>query len=192
MALGMLIVIVAGHIDLSVGSVMGFIGALAAVMVVNWDVSIGVTMATCVAVGALIGGAQGYWIAYWKIPSFIVTLAGMLVFRGLSLWLLEGQSVGPFPRDFQVIATGFVPDILPGSEAFKSLFGTRNFNVLAFATGLIAAASGPACASARITRPTGSRTSRAPFSSREPPSSHSRWSSCSTNWPRFAACPTCF
>jgi putative multiple sugar transport system permease protein len=140
MALGMLIVIVAGHIDLSVGSVMGFIGALAAVMVVNWDVSIGVTMATCVAVGALIGGAQGYWIAYWKIPSFIVTLAGMLVFRGLSLWLLEGQSVGPFPRDFQVIATGFVPDILPGSEAFKSLFGTRNFNVLAFATGLIAAA----------------------------------------------------
>ena len=140
MALGMLIVIVAGHIDLSVGSVMGFIGALAAVMIVNLEMSIGVTMIACVAMGAVIGAAQGYWVAYWGIPSFIVTLAGMLVFRGLSLWLLEGQSVGPFPREFQVIATGFVPDILPGSEAMKSLFGTRNFNVLAFATGIIAAA----------------------------------------------------
>jgi putative multiple sugar transport system permease protein len=139
MALGMLIVIVAGHIDLSVGSVMGFIGALAAVMIVNWEMSIGVTMITCVVVGAVIGGAQGYWIAYWKIPSFIVTLAGMLVFRGLSLWLLEGQSVGPFPREFQVIANGFVPDVLPGGDAFKALFGTRNFNMLAFATGLVAA-----------------------------------------------------
>ncbi|WP_112322151.1 multiple monosaccharide ABC transporter permease [Oceanibium sediminis] len=139
MALGMLIVIVAGHIDLSVGSVMGFIGALAAVMIVNWDMSIGVTMATCIVVGALIGGAQGYWIAYWKIPSFIVTLAGMLVFRGLSLWLLEGQSVGPFPREFQVIATGFVPDILPGGEVMKGLLDARNFNVLAFAMGIVAA-----------------------------------------------------
>ncbi len=140
MALGMLIVIVAGHIDLSVGSVMGFIGALAAVMIVNLEMPIGVTMIVCVAMGAVIGAAQGYWVAYWGIPSFIVTLAGMLVFRGLSLWLLEGQSIGPFPREFQVIATGFVPDILPGSEAMKSIFGTRNFNVLAFATGIIAAA----------------------------------------------------
>ncbi|MGS4947280.1 multiple monosaccharide ABC transporter permease [Meridianimarinicoccus sp. RP-17] len=140
MALGMLIVIVAGHIDLSVGSVMGFIGALAAVMIVNWEMSIGITMLTCVVVGGIIGGAQGYWVAYWKIPSFIVTLAGMLVFRGLSLWLLEGQSVGPFPREFQVIANGFVPDILPGGDTLGALVGARNFNVLAFCTGLIAAA----------------------------------------------------
>lgn len=140
MALGMLIVIVAGHIDLSVGSVMGFIGALAAVMVVNFDMSIYLTMLVCVVVGGIIGGAQGYWIAYWKIPSFIVTLAGMLVFRGLSLWLLEGQSVGPFPREFQIIATGFVPDILPGGESLADAFGVRNLNVLALCVGLIAAA----------------------------------------------------
>lgn len=139
MALGMLVVIVAGHIDLSVGSVMGFVGALAAVMIVNYEISMSVTMLTCVVVGAIIGGAQGYWIAYWKIPSFIVTLAGMLVFRGLSLWLLEGQSVGPFPREFQIISTGFVPDILPGGEVFKGLFAVRNFNMLAFATGIVAA-----------------------------------------------------
>jgi ABC-type xylose transport system permease subunit len=99
MALGMLLVIVAGHIDLSVGSVVGFIGALAAVMMVNWEWSIYLTIPACLLVGILIGAAQGYWIAYWKHPSFIVTLAGMLVFRGASLWLLEGQSVGPFPRN---------------------------------------------------------------------------------------------
>ena len=86
MALGMLIVIVSGNIDLSVGSVMGFIGALAAVMIVNYDVPVLLTIVACLVAGGIIGAAQGYWIAYWKIPSFIVTLAGMLVFRGLSLW----------------------------------------------------------------------------------------------------------
>ncbi len=99
MALGMLIVIVSGNIDLSVGSVMGFIGALAAVMIVNYGQSPYITMIVCLAIGGLIGAAQGYWVAYWKIPSFIVTLAGMLVFRGLSLWLLEGQSVGRSRRN---------------------------------------------------------------------------------------------
>lgn len=139
MALGMLIVIVSGNIDLSVGSVMGFVGALAAVMIVNWDQSLLVTAVVCVAVGALIGAAQGYWIAYWSIPSFIVTLAGMLVFRGLSLWLLGGESVGPFPREFQSIASGFVPDLFPGGAAMAELFGLRNFNMLSFVVGLIAA-----------------------------------------------------
>ena len=129
MALGMLVVIVAGHIDLSVGSVMGFIGALAAVMIVNWDWSVGMTLPVCLVVGALIGAWQGYWVAYWKIPSFIVTLAGMLVFRGMSLWLLEGQSVGPFPKSFQLLSTGFIPDIL----------GIGRPNGTALAAGVIAA-----------------------------------------------------
>lgn len=128
MALGMLIVIVGGHIDLSVGSVMGFVGALAAVMIVNLDVPVFVAIPVCLVVGGLIGAAQGYWVAYWKIPSFIVTLAGMLVFRGLSLWLLEGQSVGPFPKSFQLLSTGFVPD----------LFGVDRPNVTALAVGVIA------------------------------------------------------
>ncbi len=141
MALGMLIVIVAGHIDLSVGSVMGFVGALAAVMIVEFDQSTGVTMLVCIIAGGLIGAAQGYWIAYWKIPSFIVTLAGMLVFRGASLWLLEGQSLGPFPREFQMIANGFVPDIFPEGfgAAFADLLGERRVNMLALLTGVIAA-----------------------------------------------------
>ena len=129
MALGMLIVIVGGHIDLSVGSVMGFIGALSAVMIVNADIPVGVTIPVCLLVGGLIGAAQGYWVAYWKIPSFIVTLAGMLVFRGLSLWLLEGQSVGPFPKSFELLSTGFVPDIV----------GVNRPNVTALIAGALAA-----------------------------------------------------
>jgi putative multiple sugar transport system permease protein len=112
MALGMLLVIVSGHIDLSVGSVMGFVGALAAVMIVTWGMPVWAAMAICLVMGMAIGAVQGYFVAYWKIPSFIVTLAGMLVFRGLSLWLLAGQSVGPFPANFQLLSTGFIPDIL--------------------------------------------------------------------------------
>ncbi|MBO6718894.1 MAG: sugar ABC transporter permease [Rhizobiaceae bacterium] len=142
MALGMLIVIVSGNIDLSVGSVMGFIGALAAVMMVQLDAPMLVTVVSCLIVGGFIGAAQGYWVAYWKIPSFIVTLAGMLVFRGLSLWLLEGQSVGPFPREFQVIANGFVPDIFPASwsASLASAFGERQVNILALVAGIASAA----------------------------------------------------
>ncbi|SDX06709.1 multiple monosaccharide ABC transporter permease [Roseicitreum antarcticum] len=141
MALGMLIVIVSGNIDLSVGSVMGFIGALAAVLIVNFDVHMALAMAICLITGGLIGAAQGYFVAMWKIPSFIVTLAGMLVFRGLSLWLLEGQSVGPFPREFQLLSTGFVMDIFPAfmGEYLAGVFGTRNFNVLSFTLGVVAA-----------------------------------------------------
>lgn len=142
MALGMLIVIVAGHIDLSVGSVMGFIGALAAVLIITMDMPMLPAVVICLVVGGLIGAVQGYWIAYWRIPSFIVTLAGMLVFRGLSLWLLKGQSLGPFPREFQVIATGFVPDIFPPAlgETLALLFNERNINVLALVTGIVTAA----------------------------------------------------
>ena len=110
MALGMLLVIVAGHIDLSVGSVVGFTGAVAAVLTVNMDWPVIAVVPTCLLVGLCIGAAQGYWVAYWRIPSFIVTLAGMLVFRGLTLWLLAGQNVGPFPKSFQSLSTGFIPD----------------------------------------------------------------------------------
>lgn len=129
MAIGMLLVIVAGHIDLSVGSVVGFIGALAAVMSVNYDLPTLIVVPVCLVAGLIIGAVQGYWVAYWKIPAFIVTLAGMLVFRGLTLALLEGQSIGPFPKSFQLLSTGFIPDI----------FGIKRPNVTAIALGVLAA-----------------------------------------------------
>lgn len=114
MALGMLMVIVAGHIDLSVGSVCGFIGALAAVLMVQYDWHFVPASLVCLLCGALIGGVQGWFVAFFRIPSFIVTLAGMLVFKGLALALLQGQSVGPFPDSFQMLSSGFMPDLLSG------------------------------------------------------------------------------
>ncbi|MBV7565291.1 multiple monosaccharide ABC transporter permease [Pseudomonas sp. sia0905] len=130
MALGMLLVIVSGHIDLSVGSVVGFVGAAAAVMMVQWGWSTSLVVPVCLLMGCLIGAAQGYWIAYWQIPSFIVTLAGMLVFRGLTLAVLDGQSIGPFSSSFQLMSNGFIPDI----------FGVKRPNVTALVLGVFAAA----------------------------------------------------
>ena len=118
MALGMLMVIVSGHIDLSVGSVAGFVGALAAVMMVNYHVPIAIAAVLCLVAGGLIGAAQGFWVAYFKIPSFIVTLAGMLVFKGAMLAVLAGQSVGPFPVIFQRLSSGFVPEFILGQDDF--------------------------------------------------------------------------
>ena len=128
MALGMLLIIVAGHIDLSVGSVSGFIGAVAAVMMVNWDMNPLVAAIACLALGAVIGGVQGYFIAYYRIPAFIVTLAGMLVFKGLALTVLGGASVGPFPREFQLLSSGYIPDIFGA--------GGDSFNILAVVIGV--------------------------------------------------------
>ncbi len=110
MALGMLLIIVSGGIDLSVGSVVAVVGALAGVLIVRYDVNWVLTVAICLLLGAAIGAFQGYWVAFVKIPSFIVTLAGMLVFRGLTYVLLAGESVGPFPTGFQKISSGFIPD----------------------------------------------------------------------------------
>ena len=131
MALGMLLIIVAGHIDLSVGSVAGFIGAVAAVMMVNWKVDPFLAGAACLVLGAIIGGAQGYFVAYYKIPAFIVTLAGMLVFKGLALTVLGGASVGPFPKAFQLLSSGYVPDI------FNFTLGGQPFNLLALIIGIV-------------------------------------------------------
>jgi putative multiple sugar transport system permease protein len=114
MALGMLLVIVAGHIDLSVGSVCGFVGAVAAVLMVDYHMHFVPASIICLILGGVIGAAQGYWVAFYKIPSFIVTLAGMLVFKGLALAVLQGQSVGPFPEEFQLLSTGFIPDPFQG------------------------------------------------------------------------------
>jgi putative multiple sugar transport system permease protein len=116
MALGMLLVIVAGHIDLSVGSVCGFVGAVAAVLMVNYHWHYLPAAIVCLVLGGVIGAAQGYWVAFYKIPSFIVTLAGMLVFKGLALVVLEGASVGPFPPQFQLLSTGFIPDPFSGEN----------------------------------------------------------------------------
>lgn len=127
MALGMLLIIVAGHIDLSVGSIAGFIGAVAAVLLVRYGVNVWLTMLISMIVGGLIGAWQGYWVAYVKIPAFIVTLGSMLTFRGLTLALLGGESVGPFQETFQKLSSGFIPDF----------FNNEGFHVTTMVIGVL-------------------------------------------------------
>jgi putative multiple sugar transport system permease protein len=119
MALGMLLVIVGGNIDLSVGSIVGFVGGCAAMLMVGFhvpwlDFDLKLPWQLVIPLALILGGAigvfQGYFIAYSKIPSFIVTLAGMLIFRGLTGNMLQGQFVGPFAKGFQSISAGFIPD----------------------------------------------------------------------------------
>ncbi|MET8573628.1 multiple monosaccharide ABC transporter permease [Streptomyces sp. NPDC005012] len=113
LAVGMMMVIIAGHIDLSVGSLTAFVGAFAAVLTVQQDISWPVAVVLCLLVGAVAGAVQGFFIAYGGIPSFIVTLAGMLIFRGLTEILLEGQTLGPFPEGMQKLGNGFMPEAGP-------------------------------------------------------------------------------
>jgi putative multiple sugar transport system permease protein len=141
MALGMLLIIVGGNIDLSVGSIVGFIGAIAATMMVDYKIPWIPVVGLSLVAGGLIGAAQGYFVAYAKIPSFIVTLGGMLVFRGLTGNILLGQFVGPFPRDFQSISSGFIPDFV--SAPLLALFGDgigANFRWTSMLIGLVGAA----------------------------------------------------
>lgn len=111
LAIGMVAVIVAGHIDLSVGSVVAFIGGLTAIMMAHWGWPVPVAILAALVVGALVGCWHGFWIAYVGIPAFIVTLAGMLLFRGLAI-VLVGQTVAPLPRPFNQIGGGSLPNFL--------------------------------------------------------------------------------
>jgi putative multiple sugar transport system permease protein len=135
MALGMLFVIVGGNIDLSVGSIVGFVGAVAAMMMVGFtvpwlDVAVKIHWIPVVFIslclGALIGAAQGWFVAYATIPAFIVTLAGMLIFRGLTGNMLAGQFVGPFANEFQNISKGFITELTdgPGFKWTSMLIGS--------------------------------------------------------------------
>ncbi|MFG3245533.1 multiple monosaccharide ABC transporter permease [Streptomyces sp. NPDC048187] len=131
LAIGMMLVIIAGHIDLSVGSLTAFVGATAAVLMVNHDLSWPLAVVLCLAIGAAAGAVQGFFIAYLGIPSFIVTLAGMLLFRGLTEIFLKGQTLGPFPKDLQKIANGFLPEVGPDTN-YHNLTLLLGFALIAF------------------------------------------------------------
>lgn len=113
LAIGMLLCILSGgNIDLSVGSVAAFVGAISATLSVTFGMSTVPTIIISLLVGAAVGVWQGYWIAYVRIPAFIATLAGMLVFRGLTMVILKGRTLAPYPVSYQKIASGFIPDII--------------------------------------------------------------------------------
>ena len=112
LAIGMVMVIIAGHIDLSVGSVCAFVGATVALAMKEWNFSWWAAILLGIVIGILVGMWQGFWVAYVGIPAFIVTLAGMLLFRGLDLMILGAQSI-PVPDEFQAIANGYLPAVGP-------------------------------------------------------------------------------
>ena len=116
LAIGMVLVIITGHIDLSVGSIAAFVGAISGILMVQYNIPTILAVIISLGIGALIGAWQGFWIAYVKIPAFIVTLAGMLLFRGLTMVVLKGQSIAPFPQSFQKMSSGFLPDVFGGSS----------------------------------------------------------------------------
>lgn len=115
LAVGMLIcILTGGNIDLAVGSVVALIGACAGTFIITWGWNTYLSVLLCLVIGIGIGIWQGFWIAYVRIPAFIVTLSGQLVFRGLTLMILKGLTISPFPNDYMGLTTGFI-----GSEASR-------------------------------------------------------------------------
>lgn len=111
LAVGMLLVVIIGTVDLAVGSVSAFIGAVAGVAMVNKGLHPVLAIIVALAIGMIVGAIQGYWIAYKEIPGFVVTLAGQLVFRGLTMILLNGTTIAPFPTSFANLGSGFIPPL---------------------------------------------------------------------------------
>lgn len=122
LAVGMLLcILTGGNIDLSIGSIVALVGAIAGTMIVNMQVNIWVTIVVCLVIGILIGIWQGFWIAYIRIPAFIVTLAGMLVWRGVALIVLDGLTINPFPNNYLKLFNSNIPDIFSGTINITSL-----------------------------------------------------------------------
>jgi putative multiple sugar transport system permease protein len=129
LAIGMLLcILTGGNVDLSVGSVAGFVGAISAIMMLKMNIPVFIAIIISLLLGLLIGCWQGFWIAYVGVPAFIATLAGMLVFRGLTLVVLQGTSLAPLPIGYTFLASGFLPDVA----------NMDGLNMLAILTGIVA------------------------------------------------------
>ncbi len=116
LAIGMLLVIVAFHIDLSVGSTVALVGAISGILAISLKVNFMIAIVVSLIVGGLVGAFQGWLVSFVKMPAFIVTLGGMLLFRGLTMVLLNGKSLAPYPKEFQLMSSGFVPDLFNGGN----------------------------------------------------------------------------
>jgi len=131
LSIGMLLCCLTANVDLAVGSIVAFCGAAAAIMVLDYHIAVPVTFAIVLLIGILVGMWQGFFIAVLKVPPFIVTLANMLVFRGLTMVILNGQTKGPLPQDFTQVGAGYLPQI------FMQVGGTK-IEILALIGGLLA------------------------------------------------------
>ncbi|WP_314507052.1 multiple monosaccharide ABC transporter permease [uncultured Microbacterium sp.] len=116
LAIGMVMIIIAGHIDLSVGSVAAFVGACSGVFAVEMGLPWWLSVILSLGIGALVGAWQGFWVAAVGIPAFIVTLAGMLIFRGLALVVLGNANIGSFPTEYRGLGNGFISGVFGETE----------------------------------------------------------------------------
>ncbi|MCC6495268.1 MAG: sugar ABC transporter permease [Propionibacteriaceae bacterium] len=114
LAIGMVMVIIVGHIDLSVGSVAAFVGIVVAIAIRDWGIPWWLGILLGLALGAVCGAWQGFWVAYMGIPGFIVTLAGYMFFRGANQFVGKSLTV-PVPKDFQYIGAGYLPEWGPNT-----------------------------------------------------------------------------
>jgi putative multiple sugar transport system permease protein len=131
LAIGMLLcILICGNIDLSVGSVAGFVGAVSAILLIKMNIPVSVAIVISLLIGFVIGAFQGFIIAYIGVPAFITTLGGMLIFKGLTMVILNGTSLAPLPNSYNFLAAGFVPDI----------FKFEGINILAILIGIIVSA----------------------------------------------------
>jgi putative multiple sugar transport system permease protein len=130
LAIGMLMVIVAGHIDLSVGSVAAFVGIIVAKSMEYYEIHWSLAILVGLVVGAIIGAWHGFWVAYIGVPAFIVTLAGMLLFRGGNQFIGSADTI-PVPTGFRQIGAGFLPEWGPNT----------GYNNLTLLLGLLACAA---------------------------------------------------
>ena len=131
LAIGMVMVIIAGHIDLSVGSVAAFVGACSGVFAVQWGLPWWLSVILSLGIGALVGVWQGFWVAFVGIPAFIVTLAGMLIFRGLALVVLGNANIGSFPAEYRALGNGFVTDVFGDFEIDPLTLGVGALAIIA-------------------------------------------------------------
>lgn len=116
LAIGMLLVIILGDVDLSVGSIVAFVGAMSAIFSIRMGLSTPVTILLSLGIGALIGAFNGFWVAYVRVPAFIATLASLLIFRGLTIVVLDGRTLSPYRDSFRMLGSGFLPDFLNGTN----------------------------------------------------------------------------
>ena len=114
LAIGMVMVIIAGHIDLSVGSVAALAGIVVATAMKNFDLPWPLAILLGLLIGALIGAWQGFWVAYIGVPAFIVTLSGYMLFRGMNQFIGNAQTI-PVPAGFRDIGAGYLPEIGPNT-----------------------------------------------------------------------------
>ena len=131
LAIGMLLCVLTGNIDLGVGSVVAVTGSVAGIIMIDYKMNMWVAILAALAVGLLTGLFAGFFIAYLSIPPFVVTLATMLMGRGLTYTLLQAQTKGPLPESYNFIGAGFLP-------AIQVPFGDGTIDIVSIIVAIIA------------------------------------------------------